>query len=136
MLAVRHKHAVASLPGGGAVVLGGSDERDGRGVYDSVEVYDPATRTFSAAGKMAAARYKFAEAVVVLDDARVLVRCGAARPEVLDPATRELRPVDHDLGAGGASPRRRRSGDGSVLVAGGYDSRIELTAAAWVVTVA
>jgi hypothetical protein len=85
---------------------------------------------------MAAARYKFAEAVVVLDDARVLVAGGAAGPEVLDPATRELRPVDHDLGAGWSFSTATSLGDGSVLVAGGYDSRIELTAAAWVVTVA
>jgi hypothetical protein len=135
MAAARHKHAVAALPGGAAVVLGGSDERDGHGRYDSVEVYDGSTRRFSTSRPMAAARYKLDDAVAVLDDGRVLVVGGARRPEVFTPATREFRAVGPDLGAGWSFSTATALGDGSVLVAGGYDSRIELTAAAWVVAV-
>jgi hypothetical protein len=48
----RHKHDAILLPDGQVLITGGSDERDDRGVYDSSELFDPKTETFTAGPTM------------------------------------------------------------------------------------
>ena len=123
----RYKHAGVLLDDGRVLIVGGSDERDGRGVYRSAELYDPATGAFTATGDMAAGRYKIEDAVARLDDGRVLIAGGAAAAEIFDPATRTFTAVPGDADAGWSFATAVVLPDRSVLVAGGYDLTITLT---------
>ena len=73
----RHKHAAALLPDGSVVVVGGSDARDWRGQYRSVERWRPSTRSFAPARPMRAARFKLGASVVALPGGRVVVAGGS-----------------------------------------------------------
>jgi len=128
----RHKHAAAPLPDGRALILGGSDARDGRGQYATAEVFDPATGCFSPTGAMAARRFKLPDAVVALPNGGILVAGGGARVEVYDASTGTFAPGAGDLGTGRAFATATLLGDGRVLVAGGYDGGLRVTAGAWV----
>ncbi len=48
----RHKHEAVLLKDGGVLVVGGSDERDDAGLYNSAELFDPRTNSFSPAGDL------------------------------------------------------------------------------------
>ncbi len=123
----RHKTAAVALDDGRVLVVGGSDERDGRGRYRSAELYDPASGTFALTAGMATARYKLAAAVVRLLDGRVLIAGGASTAEIFDPATGQFEVVDGDDVEGFSFATATRADDGSVVIAGGYDDTITLT---------
>ena len=80
----RHKHDAVRLRDGRVLIVGGSDERDDAGLYRSTEVFDPATDTFHATGRLHEGRYKMRGTTVRLADGRVVVCCGAARAELFD----------------------------------------------------
>jgi hypothetical protein len=67
----RHKHDAVLLENGRVLITGGSDDRDSEGVYTSAELFDPATRAFSATEAMRLPRYKHQGTSVVLPDGRV-----------------------------------------------------------------
>lgn len=128
----RYKHAVVAVPDGSILVLGGSDGRDSAGKLRAVEKYDPETGLFTPAGNLLDARYKIAEAVVLLPGGKLLVAGGADRAELYDPSS--LRSVHVGPSFGGAlnfgSATLMR--DGSVLVAGGYyEDGIRMNDRAW-----
>ena len=123
----RHKHAVVLLEDGRVLVAGGSDERDGRGVYRSAEIYDPGTGTFAATPEMALPRYKFLDAVVRLADGRVLIAGGAPSAELFDPAAEAFSPVSGQLAGSRSFAAAVPLPDGVVLVTGGYDETITVT---------
>ncbi len=127
MTARRHKHAGVTLRDGRVLVVGGSDERDGRGVYRSAEIFDPKSGTFRATAEMALGRYKIEDAVVRLADGRVLVAGGAGRAELFDPATATFSTVPGGADAGWSFAVAVVLPDGSVVVSGGYDATITLT---------
>lgn len=131
MTVARHKHGAATLSDGRVLILGGSDARDGRGRYSSTELFDPRKGGFTKIADMNAARFKFPRAVVRLDTGQVLVAGGGKQLEVYDPASGRFRlaagSVDADLSFATAT----LLADGRVLIAGGYDERIEPTAGAW-----
>lgn len=131
MTMIRHKHAAAVLRDGKVLIIGGSDARDGRGRYASAEVFDPTTGTFAAVHAMNAERFKFTYAVVVLRTGEVLVAGGAERAEVYNPATNRFRNSAGSVGADLSFSTATLLRDGRVLIAGGYDSRIQPTAGAW-----
>lgn len=131
MSVVRHKHAAVSLPDGRVLVVGGSDARDGGGRYASTELYDPANGTFETTASMTDARYKLAGAVITLADTTVLIAGGGSHAEVFDPANAAFRPVEGNLGAAWAFATATLLPDGRVLIVGGYDASISLTAGAW-----
>jgi hypothetical protein len=116
----RYKHAAVGLRDGRVLVIGGSDERDGRGKIRAMELFDSATGRFGPAGDTLDPRYKIASAVVLLRDGRVLIGGGGERAEVYDPATRRSAHVDPPLGETRNFASASLLPDGSVLVAGGY----------------
>jgi hypothetical protein len=50
---------------------------------------------------------------------------------VYDPAARAFLPVDGDLGAARAFTTATELANGDVLIVGGYDTRLTVTAGAW-----
>lgn len=131
MRALRHKHAATTLLDGQVLVTGGSDARDGRGRHASAELFDPATGAFTAIGPMTAARFKHPQAVVRLRSGAVLLAGGHARSEVYDPATRSFHPSGASMGADLSFSTATLLPNGEVLIAGGYDQKIQPTARAW-----
>jgi hypothetical protein len=131
MTVVRHKHAAVALRDGTLLIVGGSDMRDSRGQYASVEVYDPKGGGFAATAAMSAARYKLPDAVVPLRTGEVLIAGGDEQVEVYDPVARAFRTGAGSLGSPWSFATATLLPDGAVLIAGGYDPRINLTAGAW-----
>ncbi len=129
----RHKHDAVRLRDGRVLIVGGSDERDDLGLYDSAELYDPATRTFTAAGSLNEPRYKFRGTTVLLADGRVLVCCGAAGAETFDPAAGSFTLVPGSVGTGPLFAAAARVAPEALLVTGGYSSSGPATANAWLV---
>ena len=109
----RHKHALVALPGGGAVVIGGSNERDFRGRYASAEVFAPRTRRFSRVGSMATTRFKFDGTAVLVRPRSVIVAGGERDGGDLRPVEAALRALRIDrctaLVRHGDSPGGRQS---------------------------
>jgi hypothetical protein len=116
----RHKHAAALLPDGRVLIAGGSDERDWRGQLQSAEIYDPASRRFRQAGRMASPRFKHGAAVVPLSDGRILFAGGASSPEIYEPEGGAFRSLRGNLGEPRYFATATRLANGRVLIAGGY----------------
>ncbi|KAA2285345.1 Kelch repeat-containing protein [Arenimonas fontis] len=135
MSSPRHKHAAALLPDGRVLVVGGSDVRDQRGRYRSSEIYDPATGEFTDGPDMSWPRFKLPHAVAVLPSGAVLVAGGAARLELYAPGSQTFVPVEGEL----SGPREFATASllpsGEVLVLGGYDEQIRVSASSWLVRV-
>jgi hypothetical protein len=127
----RHKHAAELLPDGSVLVVGGSDSQDAFGRYDTAERYDPAAGSFSPAGTMHAERYKLSAAVTRLGDGEVLVAGGAPMVERFDPRSGGFLLVPGNLGGSFAFSTATRLANADVLIAGGYDDRVQLTNRAW-----
>lgn len=128
----RHKHAAVRLQDGRVLIVGGSDARDYRGLYRSTEIFDPATNTFGPGPDMRWPRHKIVGAVTVLPSGKVLVAGGAERPEILDPASMTFSDAGHSQDGEAMFATATLLDDGSVLVAGGYDDRIEATRKTWI----
>jgi hypothetical protein len=108
---------LTALPDGTAVAIGGFQSFGGLrvDVYDSAEIYDPATGVFSAGGTMHAPRAS--HSATLLASGQVLVIGGGA--ERYDPRARTF-----TVTAGAPTVERRRATttllrDGRVLIAGG-----------------
>ena len=130
----RYKHATVGLEDGRVVVMGGSDRRDGRGKLTSIEMFDPASGSFSPAGNLLEARYKISGAVVPLPRNRILVAGGGLRAELYDVATAQSVAVGPDLGLRLNFATASLLPDGSVLLAGGYDENgIRMSDRAWLI---
>ena len=132
MVFARHKHAAELMEDERVLVVGGSNERDWRGRYDSAEIYDPYTRTFTETAKLNSARFKLRTAVTLLTDGRVLVAGGAEMLEVFDPETERFTPVSDQFDAARFFSSATLLQDGRVLITGGYDQRIRSTAKSWI----
>jgi hypothetical protein len=135
MTIARHKHDAVRLADGRVLIVGGSDEHDDLGLYDSVEAFDPATDTFSAVGLLQDARYKMRDTTLLLADGRVLVCCGADHAETFDPATGSFVELPGSMGSGPLFAAAALVGPNEVLVAGGYSSTGPAMSNAWLITV-
>lgn len=133
MAEARHKHAAAPLPDGKILIIGGSDVRDYRGRIRGTELYAPATGEFSPGPEMRWARHKIRDAVVALPSGAVVVAGGAARPELWDPTDGIFVPAEGELSGPQMFATATLLISGEVLVLGGYDERIDPSAAAWLV---
>lgn len=128
----RHKHDAVTIEDGRVLVLGGADERDQNGVYDDVEVFDPARGAFRAGRPMHTGRYKFRGTSLPMTDGGLLLAGGAAQAERYDPATGDGELVggaDHLTGQFSAAAPLPR---GRVLITGGYGRGRGPGADAWV----
>lgn len=131
MTRVRHKHEAVLLADGRVLIAGGSDERDGNGAYANAEIYDPASRSFRAAGNMNSARYKLQGTGVLLSNGKVLVAGGANRAEVFDPAERSFAYAAGDMETPRLFATATRLRNGHVLIIGGYHGNSVATSNAW-----
>ena len=132
MNAPRHKQASTLLADGRVLVSGGSDNaREMGGREATSEIFDPKQNTFVLTGPMAAARFKFTSAVVLIANGNVIVAGDGNYAEVYHPT----------IGAYGTALGRLDSAwmyasaaalpDGSVLITGGYDASMRITEGAW-----
>ncbi len=127
MTVSRSTHTATLLPDGKVLIAGG---QDGSHVFRSAELFDPATLTFTATGSMAGDRIW--HTATLLSDGRVLVAGGFGRRSdgsngIL--ASAELYCPDSGVFNPTGSLETARTGhtatplhDGTVLIAGGYDS--------------
>ena len=129
----RHKHDAVLLDDGRVLVIAGSDARDDLGLYDSAEIYDPASGVFAPVGRLDHPRYKFRFASVVLPDGRVLVAGGAAVPELFDPRTNGFTSIDGSLGRAPYFATATLLDDGGVVLTGGYSDRGPASDGAWLI---
>ena len=128
----RYKGGAIALPDGRILVFAGSGDIDGTITYNSSELYDPATGTFSPGPTMAHARYKVAESTIRLGSGDYLLTAGAPEPELFDVAALAFRPVEGSLGATRLFLAAAPIDDHRVLLSGGYDRVIRPTDQAWV----
>ena len=129
----RYKHAAVALRDGSVLLVGGSNARDFYGRYASAERFDPKSGRFRRVGAMAERRYKLPDAVVRLSSGRVVVAGGGASVELYDPGSRRFRRIGV-LGKSLAFSTATTLADGRVLVAGGYDDRIDVSRFGWLIT--
>ncbi|MGA7732600.1 MAG: kelch repeat-containing protein [Chloroflexia bacterium] len=127
----RHKHGQVLLPDGRVLVLGGADGRDWRGLRSEAEIYNPATGRFTPTGSMRNKRFKLADAVAVTGQGTLLVAGGGSSVEIYDPAGGEFRSAEGNTGTARYYQTTTALPDGSVLIAGGYDSDIASTDHTW-----
>lgn len=131
MLRPRHKFAAQKLTDGRVVILAGANKNDWRGRTKMSELYDPILNKFSPTASMHSLRYKHSDAVVLLNNGKVLLLGGANVPELYDSVDNSFEPLAIDLGGGYAFMSASRLDDGSVLGTGGYDQRGEISEKAW-----
>ena len=128
----RHKHDATLLADGRVLIIGGSDERDGRGAYRNAEVFNPTTGTSTAVGAMNDARYKLQGTAVLLNNGKVLIAGGANRAEVFDPATNTFSLANGNMGTPRLFATATLLRNGEVLITGGYDDSQAVSAGAWI----
>ena len=132
LIVKRHKHDAALLGDGRVLIVGGSDERDSRGAYTTVEIYNPKTKTFAKIGDMNLSRYKLQGTTVLLRNGKILIAGGAAQAEIFDPTANTF-----DIATGKFESMRLFATatllqDGQVLIIGGYDENQKVSSKAWI----
>jgi len=131
MMQRRHKHDAVLMADGRVLIVGGADERDRDGAYRTAETYNPATGSFTPAAEMHLTRYKLNGTTVTLSDGHVLVACGAAKAELFDPVRNAFEIVPGEFGSDRLFATATRLRDDRVLIAGGYDETIRISARSW-----
>lgn len=131
MTHARHKQGQSTLPGGQVIVFGGADERDWRGQYAEAELYNPLTEQFAPTNSMQQARFKLADANALTAAGVLLVAGGSNFVEIFAPATHTFATAVGDTGVARYYQTATALPDGSVLIAGGYDSTITASNRTW-----
>jgi hypothetical protein len=126
----KYKLAIASLPDGGAIVIGGQTADEAAARLASTELFSPRTGRFTAGPVMAEPRYKISDAIVVLRDGRV-VASGGFGAEVY--AAGRFNPISGTPRVERQFPAAVALADGTVLVTGGYDDRTRVTGTAFLI---
>lgn len=121
MIEARANHTANVLPSGKVLVVGGES---GATIRQSVELYDPTTKTWAATGKLLQGRTEHTSQV--LPDGRVLVVAGVTAAAILATSETYSESTGTWTQAGNLSHARllgmgTRLADGRVLVTGGYD---------------
>lgn len=125
----RHKHDAVLLDDGTVRILGGSDERDSRGTYDSTEIFDPATGTFEKSFDLIDRRYKHRGTSIKLPDGSILIGGGSTSAEVVK--SKGSNRIDGADNLRGQFSSAVALDDGSVLITGGYRVGKGPTSGAW-----
>lgn len=128
----RHKHAAVLLEDGKVLILGGANERDFSGRYQSTEIYDPGSGTFSPGPDMNHPHFKIRYAVVSLAEGEVVVAGGEAPLELFDPVNDVFDPIEGEYKDFRNFSTATALNNGDVLVLGGYDRKINTSAMAWI----
>ena len=130
----RRRTRAAPLPDGRVLIAGGIGV--GGASLSSVEVFNPATNTFSSAGIGSMGSLRAAPAAAPLPDGRVLVAGGyddttyLRSAEVFDPATNTFSSARIGaMATARAEPAAAPLPDGRVLVAGGFDGSTRFSSA-------
>ncbi|MFP2960314.1 kelch repeat-containing protein [Myxococcus sp. 1LA] len=122
MSSARGSHTLTRLPSGRVVAIGGSPNQAGTSEVRHVDIYDPATNTWSSAAPLTFARAR--HTATLLPSGKVLVIGGAASavnniPELYDPATNTWVPVASMAATTRSAHAAVLLPSGKVLVAGG-----------------
>lgn len=128
----RHKHDGIPLRDGRVLITGGSDERDSRGLYDSSELFDPRTGTFSPGPKMKRPRYKHNGSSVLLPNGNVLLAGGDSQAEIFNPNSQTFSLVSGDAHLAGQFSAVAPLNAGRVLITGGYGLDRGPQGSAWI----
>jgi N-acetylneuraminic acid mutarotase len=129
MVSSRYYHTATLLPSGKVLVTGGATGNGSGGTaLTSVELYDPATNSWSPAASMATARG--AHTATLLSSGKVLVTGGSnssvlASAEVYDPATNSWASAG-SMATGRNAHTATLLPSGKVLVAGGFNTSAEV----------
>ena len=127
---VRYKHTAVLLQDGNVLILGGSSHKDWNGKYNSAEIYDAKTGTFTETSTMNQERFKLADAAVLLPDGNVLIGGGNRQIEIFDVQSQSFvlgDILDEDYYFSVLTPLN----NGSVLITGGYNGDILPSDKAW-----
>ena len=136
LIVKRHKHEAVLLNDGRVLIIGGSDERDGGGAYQNVEIYDASKRIFtSVANKMVSTRYKLQGTAVVLPSGKVLIAGGSDRAEIFDPTTNGFTLASGDMGTLRLFATATLLKSGKVLIVGGYKDGLTISNGAWLYSI-
>ncbi len=128
----RHKHDAVLLLDGRVLITGGADERDSDGVYDTTELFEPMSGTFTAGPTMKRPRYKHNGSSVLLPHGAVLIAGGAPQAETYDPISRTFTIVDGDARMAGQFSAVASLRNGGALITGGYGNGTGPRASTWV----
>ena len=129
----RHKHAAVRLADGRVLVLGGADGSDDRGRYASSELFDPVSGQFRPGPALHWPRFKIMQALVTLADGGALIVGGANYIERFVPNPARFEPLAGSLDYAPELATATVLKTGEVLLAGGYDERIQSQAGAWLI---
>jgi len=127
---IRYKHTAVLLQDGNVLIMGGSNQNDWTGKYNSAEIYNPKTATFTRIFDMNRKRFKLPDAAVLLANGNVLVGGGNRQIEIFDAQNQRFilgGQLDNDYFYSVLT----RLQNGRVLITGGYDPNIQPTDQAW-----
>ncbi|WP_310571939.1 kelch repeat-containing protein [Gemmatimonas sp.] len=128
----RHKHDAVLLRDGRVLITGGTDERDSDGIYNSTELFDPTSATFTMGPDLVRPRYKHNGSAVLLVNGTVLIAGGAAQAETFDPRSSAFSLVSGNSQMAGQFSAVAPIKNGGVLITGGYGGGRGPRASAWV----
>lgn len=126
----RHKHAAIRV-GNDVLVIGGAGTDEYAAQFDDTELWRSGHPRTQPGPAMRDGRYKFLDSVVALGDGTALVSGSGRIPERLHTDRMRFEPVRADLGHELSFTTATRLADGRVLVAGGYDPRLQVSRSAW-----
>ena len=127
----RYKHGASLMQNGNVVLIGGSDKNDWNGKYKSAEVFDAAKGEFTELIELNEERFKLQEGVITLANGNVLAGGGNKTLEVFNSSLNKF------FAAGELDDTNYYTcltllSDGSVLITGGYNNKIETTDKAYI----
>jgi hypothetical protein len=127
---VKYKAGAALLPDGKVLIIGGSNNRDWKGKYNSTEIYDPKTNSFTRGPGLHFGRFKLKNAVVTLRNGAIVVAGGNNHIEILTPADTAFR-VTATLDQPYYFSTATLLTTGNVLLTGGYGNDVQCNGKSW-----
>lgn len=127
---IRYKHSAVLLRNGNVLLIGGSNQNDWAGKYNSAEIYDFKTGTFTRISDMNGRQFKPADAAVLLGDGNVLIGGGNRQIEIFEAQSQRFLLGD-TLENDYFYSVLTRLQNGQVLITGGYDPNIKPSNKAW-----
>lgn len=122
----RMRPTTVGLADGRVLVTGGRGGHEGSVIFDTVEIYDPASGTFAPAGSVSTPRY--VGIVARLPDGKVLLTGGfnfsdgtLGSSEIYDPTTQTAAPTGSLVQPRDTYGHALTLADGRIMIVGGYD---------------